>query len=337
MYIKRLLQRTTTLSLASLIIALNQIAAQDPQQPSKPIVPIQQGGDQKADEQDLGNETIKIDTEMVQLDVTVIDQNNNPIYGLGMDDFTVYEDKVKQRIEAVSREEIPISFGIVIDTSGSMRDKIKGVSDAAISIIRQKRPEDEGFVVQFKSETEIVEGFTQDESDLVTAIGDLYTGGGTALLDAIILTSDYAHKEGKRRRKAIIVISDGLDKNSALKEKEVIEAIKENEVQLYMIGFLEKDELQPNPLYKSPVEKSKELLESLATDSGGRAFFPTSLNEIRAIAAEIAKDLRTQYVVSYYPSNEKRDGTFRAVEVDVNARAGQRMIARSKQGYYARQ
>jgi Ca-activated chloride channel homolog len=345
MYIERLLRRTTLLLLVSTVIGstLIQIAAQDSQQPPRPMPQTQQTTDQsqkpdrqgKEDEpQDLGTETIKIDTELVQLDVTVIDQNNNPIYGLNKDDFTVYEDKVQQQIESVSREEISISFGIVIDSSGSMRNKIQTITDASRSLIRQKRPEDEGFVVQFKSESEIVQPFTKDESDLESALEQIHTSGPTALLDAIIQSSDYAYKQGKQRRKAIVVISDGLDKNSEVKEKEVIEAIKENEVQLYMIGFI--DEGEPtNPFYKSPSQKAKELLERLANDSGGRAFFPRGISEIPAIAAQIAKDLRTQYVVSYYPYNTKKDGTFRTVQVDVNSKGNQRLIARSRQGYYA--
>jgi Ca-activated chloride channel homolog len=345
MYIERLLRRTTLLLLASLMIGstLIQIAAQDSPQPPRSIPQTQQPGDQSQkpgrqekenEPQDLGTETIKIDTELVQLDVIVIDQNNNPIYGLGKDDFTVYEDKVKQQIESVSREEIPISFGIVIDTSGSMRNKIKTITDASLALIRQKRPEDEGFVVQFKAESEIVQPFTRAESDLVSAMEQIFTSGPTALLDAIIHSSEYAHKNGKQRRKAIIVISDGLDKNSAVKEKEVIDAIKANEVQLYMIGFIEEGE-PTNPFYKSPSQKARELLERMANDSGGRAFFPKELSEIPAIAAQIAKDLRTQYVVSYYPANTKKDGTFRTVQVDVNSTGTQRLVARSRQGYYA--
>jgi Ca-activated chloride channel homolog len=346
MYIERLLRKTTLLLLGSIVIGSTfiQIAARNSPQSPRPMPQTQQTGDQSQkpgqqgkenEPQDLGTETIRIDTELVQLDVIVIDQNNNPIYGLGKDDFTVYEDKVKQQIESVSREEISISFGIVIDTSGSMRNKIQTITDASRSLIRQKRPEDEGFVAQFKAESEIVQPFTKDESDLESALEQIYTSGPTALLDAIIRSSDYASKQGKQRRKAIVVISDGLDKNSAVKEKEVIAAIKENEVQLYMIGFIEKDEQPPSPFYKSPSQKARELLEHLAADSGGRAFFPKELSEIPAIAAQIAKDLRTQYVVSYYPYNTKRDGTFRTVQVDVDSKGNQRLIARSRQGYYA--
>lgn len=343
MYLKRLLRRTTLLLLASLVISstLIQIAAQNSSQ--SPQIPAnQKTGDQsqkpgspgkETEPQDLSNETIKIDTELVQLDVTVIDQHNNPIFGLGKNDFTVYEDKVKQQIESVNREEIPISFGIVIDTSGSMRNRLQTITDASVALIKQKRPEDEGFVVQFKAEPEIVQPFTTDDGDLASALDELYTSGPTALLDAIIHSSEYASKNGKQRRKAIVVISDGLDKNSAVKEKEVIAAIKENEVQLYMIGFVEGGE-PTSPFVKTASQKAKDLLENLANDSGGRAFFPKDLSEIPAIAAQIAKGLRTQYVVSYYPANTARDGTFRIVQVEVN-KDNQTMIARSRVGYYA--
>jgi Ca-activated chloride channel homolog len=344
MYIKRLLRRTTLLLLASLVISstLIQIAAQN--SPQSPQIPAnQQTGDQsqkpgrpgkETEPQDLSNETIKIDTELVQLDVTVIDQLNNPIFGLDKNDFTVYEDKVKQQIESVNREEIPISFGIVIDTSGSMRNRLQTITDASVALIKQKRPEDEGFVVQFKAEPEIVQPFTTDDGDLQSALDELYTSGPTALLDAIIHSSDYASKNGKQRRKAIVVISDGLEKNSAVKEKEVIAAIKENEVQLYMIGFVEEGE-PTSPFVKTASQKAKDLLENLANDSGGRAFFPKSLSEIPAIAAQIAKGLRTQYVVSYYPANTARDGTFRIVQVEVNNKNNLPMVARSRVGYYA--
>jgi Ca-activated chloride channel homolog len=130
-------------------------------------------------------------------------------------------------------------------------------------------------------------------------------------------------------------MSDGLEKNSAVKEKEVIDAIKENEVQLYMIGFLEEEEGK-SFFGKSSTKKAQELLVRLADDSGGRAFFPKDLNEIPAIAAQIAKDMRTQYVVSYYPSNSLRDGTFRVVKVEINSNNKRKLIARTRQGYYAR-
>src|SRR5215813_9866687 len=320
--------------------------AQDPARPPGPkqSPPQAEAGDKKsekrqgaqADEQatDRGG-IIKLDTDLVLLDVTVIDQNNLSVTNLKKEDFTVFEDKAKQTVESVSREEVPVSFGMVIDTSGSMRSKIETVSDAAVSLVRQMRLDDEAFVSSFKAEPELVQDFTSDRRELEDAIGDLYTSGGTALLDAIIATADHAQEKGKRRRKALVVISDGYEKNSSSKEKEVLEAIKEDEVQVYLVGFIDEDE-EKGLFGKSPVKKAKELLSRIADDSGGRAYFPKDLGEIPAIAAQISKDLRTQYVVSYYPANDKRDGAFRAIQVSVNQVGGRKLIARARRGYYAR-
>src|SRR6266545_2005883 len=191
--------RTTyrIISLA-LILALFSVTAfynadaQDPPRPPEPKRPPQQQdarerkGSQRqgaqADELGKpGEDRIKIDTDMVNLDVTVIDQNNNPVANLKKEDFSVYEDKVKQTVESVSREEVPVSFGLVIDTSGSMRSKLQSVSDAAVLLIKQMRRDDEAFVASFKAEAELVQEFTDDRRELEDAIGDLYTSGGACL------------------------------------------------------------------------------------------------------------------------------------------------------------
>jgi Ca-activated chloride channel family protein len=337
----------------ALIIALLGIAtihsagAQDPPRPPEPKqTPQRQDARDKKGEQRQGaradertpnrDEVFNIDTDLVLLDVTVVDQENNPIMSLKKEDFTVYEDKIKQTVDNVSREEVPVSFGLVIDTSGSMKSKLQTVSDASVSLIKQMRVDDEAFVASFKAEPELVQDFTADRRELEDAISELYTSGGTALLDAIIATADYAQEKGKRRRKALVVISDGLEKNSSVKEKEVMEAIKEDEVQVYLVGFIDEEMEEKSLFGKSPAKKAKDLLSRIADDSGGRAYFPKEISEIPAIAAQIAKDLRTQYVVSYYPSNDKRDGTFRNVQVGVNSQGSRKLIARTRRGYYAR-
>jgi Ca-activated chloride channel homolog len=337
----------------ALIIALLGLAtihsagAQDPPRPPEPKqTPQRQDardkkGDKRqsaqADEQIADKDgKIVVDTDLVLLDVTVVDQENNPIMSLKKEDFTVYEDKIKQTVDNVSREEVPVSFGLVIDTSGSMKSKLQTVSDASVSLIKQMRADDEAFVASFKAEPELVQDFTADRRELEDAISELYTSGGTALLDAIIATADYAQEKGKRRRKALVVISDGLEKNSSVKEKEVMEAIKEDEVQVYLVGFIDEEMEEKSLFGKSPAKKAKDLLSRIADDSGGRAYFPKDISEIPAIAAQIAKDLRTQYVVSYYPTNDKRDGTFRNIQVSVNSQGSRKMIARTRRGYYAR-
>src|SRR5262245_5541901 len=336
------------LMIALLSLPMVHIAgAQDHPRPPQPKQPTEQKvpGDRKgarrqgaqADEQTVDNEIkIKNYTNLVPLDVTVVDQNNNPVPDLKKEDFIVYEDRVRQTVDSVSREETPISFGMVIDTSGSMRSKLQTVSEAALLLIKQMRQDDEAFVAPFNAETELTLDFTSDRRELEEAIGELHTSGGTALLDAIIATADYAHEKGKHRRKALVIFSDGLEKNSSVKEKELMEAIKEDEVQVYLVGFID-EEMEERSLFgRSPAKKARDLLTRIANDSGGRAYFPKDISEVPAIASQIAKDLRVQYVVSYYPSNDKRDGTFRTIPVNVNQVGGRKLIARTRRGYYAR-
>jgi Ca-activated chloride channel homolog len=339
----RIIPLALTLALLS-VLAIYKADAQDPPRPPEPKQTPQQkdatdkkGERRQADEHTADKDVvIKVNTDMVLLDVTVIDQNNTPVMNLKKEDFSVYEDKVKQTIESVSREEVPVSFGMVIDTSGSMKPKLQTVSDAAVSLVKQMRLDDEAFVASFKAESELAQDFTSDSRELEDAIGKLYTSGGTALLDAIIATADYAQEKGKQRRKALVIYSDGLEKNSSVKEKEVMEAIKENEVQVYLVGFIDVEMEENRPFGKSPAKKAKELLSAIADDSGGRAYFPKDVGEIPAITAQIAKDLRTQYVVSYYPTNDNRDGAFRNVQVNVNSQGARKLIARTRRGYYAR-
>lgn len=346
------MRQTTSFAMVALLIAflslhaIQRTRAQDPPQPPQPK-PTPTPKDQKdrkgaqrqgaqADQQTLDRDsTISIDTDVVLLDVTVIDQSNQPVFDLKKEDFTVFEDKVKQEIQEVTREEVPVSFGLVIDTSGSMRAKLQQVTDASMLLVKQMKEQDEAFVAMFKAEPELVQDFTSDRRDLEDALNELYSSGGTSLLDAIVATSDYAQQKAKQRRKALVIISDGVEKNSSVKEKEVIEAIKENEVQLYLVGFIDEDE-ESSLFKKSPAKKARELLSRLAEDSGGRVFFPKEVSEMPAIADQIAKDLRTQYIVSYYPSNSLKDGTFRTVKVTVNPKGSRKMSARTRQGYYAR-
>ena len=336
------------LIMLALLVPRVSSGAQDPPQPPQPKKEQQNPKDAKdkkgaqrqgaqADDQQLDKEgTIKLDTDLVLLDVSVVDITNNPVFDLKKEDFAVYEDKIQQTIEAVSREEVPLSFGMVIDTSGSMRSKLQIVSDSALDLVKQMKQDDEAFLAQFKAEPELVQDFTTDRRELEDAIGELFTSGGTSLLDAIIATADYAQEKGKRRRKALIVITDGLEKNSSVKEKEVMDALKEDEVQVYLVGFIDEEDSEKSYFGKSPAKKAKDLLTRLADDSGGRAFFPKDVSEMPAIAAQIAKELRTQYVVSYYPTNDKRDGTFRSLKVNVSPKGNRKLIARTRQGYYAR-
>jgi Ca-activated chloride channel family protein len=337
MHYREQLRAIAVTALASVFIAhtLNPVTAQQPAQTRPRKVEQAQNGKPDQQPQDSSIEALKIATEMVQLDVKVVDQNGRPVPGMTKNDFVVYEDKVRQEIESVSREEVPISLGVLIDTSGSMRPKLWTVSDAASDLIRQMRPDDEAFIGEFKEETKLVQDFSSNRLRLTNALRELYSSGGTALLDAIIAGADHMYEKGKRRRKALVVITDGLENHSSVKEREVIRAMKEDEVQLYLVGIIDGGGGSWGLFGKSPEKKAKDLLIRLAEDSGGRAFFPKEVGEMPMIAAQIAADLRAQYVVSYYPSNDLRNGAFRTVRVEAASRNNRKLIASTRQGYYA--
>ena len=302
--------------------------------PPKKKEPQRRGAEE--DNQPEQTEALKIGTEEVLLDVTVIDQSGKPIMGLTKDDFAVFEDKVKQPIESVSLVDVPLSLGLVIDTSGSMRTKLQIVTDSALSLVKQMKETDEGFIAQFKAEAELLRDFTRDKRELEDGLSELFTGGGTALLDAIIATADHAQEKGKQRKKALVVITDGVEKNSSWKEKEVVKAIQEDDVQVYLIGILDESEEGSSLFGKSSTKKAKDLLIRLAEDSGGRAYFPKEASEMPAVMAQVAKDLRSQYVVSYAPTNDKKDGTFRSIKVVATPKDNRKVIVRTRQGYTAK-
>ncbi|HEU0178594.1 MAG TPA: VWA domain-containing protein [Blastocatellia bacterium] len=291
------------------------------------------GGPIRAQRSDRQRGSITINTDLVIIDVHVTDQNNQPVFNLfNKEDFTVFEDDVKQEIAQISRDDAPVSFGLVIDTSGSMIAILPMLCDSAFDLVRRIRPGDEAFVAQFRDEPELVQDFTFDRRKLEVAIGELYSSGNNSLFDAIIATADYAKEKAKNRRKVLVVFTDGQElKDNPVKEKEAIEAINQNGVQAYFVGILGK-----NPYYKSSTKKDKDLLLRLASGSGGRALFPKNAGEIRAVAAQVVNDLGAQYVLSYYPTNDKRDGTFRSVKVIINDNSKRKLIARARQGYYAR-
>jgi Ca-activated chloride channel family protein len=342
---KKSLLVVVALSSVLLISAFVKAQSSQPQQkpaqppakqddPQKKKEPQRRGAEE--DNQPEQGEALRIGTDLVLLDVAVIDQTGKPVMNLNKEDFTVFEDRVKQAIEDVDRVDAPLSLGIVIDTSGSMRTKLQIVSDSALSLVKQLKESDEAFVAQFKAEAELLRDFTSDKRELEDGLNELFTGGGTALLDAIIATADHAQEKGKQRKKALVVITDGVEKNSNWKEKEVIKAIQEDDVQVYLIGILDESDEGTSLFGKSATKKAKDLLIRLAEDSGGRAFFPKEANEMPAVMAQVAKDLRSQYIVSYTPTNDKKDGTFRAIKVVVDTKDNRKLIVRTRQGYTAR-
>ena len=290
-------------------------------------------------------DTIKINAELVQLHVRVIDRNNRPINDVPQNAFHVFEDGVPQTIETFSREEVPISYGLAVDTSGSLRSQLQSVIDAGKTIINANRTGDETFLVRFISSDKIetVQDFTASKELLNDGLDSFYVEGGqTAIIDAVYLASEHVSEykkgdEGDRRRRALIVITDGEDRNSFYKQEQLFSKLREEDVQIFVIGFVNELDKEAGLIRKSPREKAVTLINKLATETGGRAFFPESIADLPAIANEIIRDLRTQYVIAYNPTNKTQDGTFRAIKVSVDQPSGgDKRIALTRTGRLAR-
>ncbi|MCA1576435.1 MAG: VWA domain-containing protein [Acidobacteria bacterium] len=288
---------------------------------------------------------VRVNTDLVQLHVRVIDRNNRPINDVPQNAFRVFEDGAPQPIENFSREEVPISYGLAVDTSGSLRSQLQSVIDAGKSIIGANKPGDETFLVRFISSDKIetVQDFTDNKDLLIDGLDSFYVEGGqTAVIDAVYLSAEHVSQykkgnDGDRRRRALIVITDGEDRNSFYKQEQLFARLREEDVQIFVIGFVNELDKEAGLIRKSPREKAVQLINKLATETGGRAFFPESLSDLPQIANEIIRDLRTQYVIAYNPTNKDQDGTYRAIKVTVDQPAtGEKRIALTRNGRLAR-
>jgi len=272
------------------------------------------------------NETIKIDTELVNLNVRVVDRNNRSIANLNQSDFTIYEDNVPQKIEFFSKSEVPTNYAMVIDNSGSMRLQLDKVIEASKIIVNTNRPDDETSIIRFvdSDKIEITQDFTSNKGDIMEALDNLFIEGGpTAIIDAIYLaaqrTDEYekSRNPNDRKRRALILVSDGEDRDSFYKEQQLFDLLRESDVQIFAVGFINELSKDGGFISKSPQGKSKAFLERLAKETGGKVYFPNSLSELNGIAQDIANELRTQYSIGYQPASDKKDVAYRAIKVSV--------------------
>lgn len=289
-------------------------------------------------------EVVKVDTELVTLNVRVIDRNNRPIDNVKETDFRVFEDGVEQPVAFFTRDEIPVSYGLAVDNSGSLRSQLQSVIDAGKSIINSNKPGDETFLVRFISSDKIetMQDFTSNMDLLLEGIENMYVEGGqTAVIDAVFLSAERVaeYKKGDdndRRRRALIVVTDGEDRVSFYKQEQLFARLREADVQIYVVGFVNELEKDGGFIRKSSRDKAVNLLNKLASETGGRAFFPESISELPRIANEIVRDLRTQYVVAYNPTNKARDGSYRTIRVAVADSTGRdKRIALTRGGRIA--
>jgi Ca-activated chloride channel family protein len=284
-----------------------------------------------------------VETELVNLNVRVVDRNNRPINGLQQSDFKVFEDNVQQNIEFFSKSEVPTNYSLVIDNSGSLRSQIDEVIEAGKILVAANKPEDETSIIRFISsdKIEILQDFTTNKTDLNDALDSLFIEGGqTAIIDAVYLAADKVTDYEKassnkvdRKRRALVLVSDGEDVSSFYSQQQLFDLLKETDVQIYVVGFVRDLSTDKGFITKSKQGKAKDFLDKLATVTGGKAYFPASVSELSGIAREIASELRTQYSIGYLPSNDREDGTFRNIKVMVNdGPNNQKRIALTRSG-----
>ncbi len=267
------------------------------------------------------------DTRLVPLNVTVTEKSGHLVTNLPQSAFTVLENGAPQAIKIFKSEDVPVSIGLIIDNSGSMRDKRQAVESATLALVKSSNPQDEAFVVNFNDEAYLdTPHLTNDIKILEQALTKINAKGGTAMRDALRMSMDELRKKAKRDKKVLLVVTDGNDNASTETLEAVVRDAQQSDVLIYAIGLLSQEE-------RKEARSAKRALDLLVTSTGGQVFYPNSVTEVEAIAKEVARDIRSQYTIAYTPSNSILDGTFRTIKVLVKGRNNP--TARTRMGYYA--
>jgi Ca-activated chloride channel homolog len=309
------------------VAAQNSPAAQNPQPDANSRNDSSSQNKAKSDLNDQGVYVFKKDVDEVLLHATVIDDHQHIVTNLDRAAFTVFEDGKQQNIISFHHEDIPVAMGVVIDNSGSMREKREKVNQAALNLVRSSNPRDQVFVVNFNDEYYLDQDFTNDLLKMKEALEKIDSRGGTALYDAVVASADHLKRNARLDKKVLFVVTDGEDNASNESLEQAVRRLQdETGPQVYAIGILG-DEEHP--------KRAKHALEIIAQRTGGMAFFPRTLDEVDQITSTIAHDIRNQYTIGYKPSVPRGTGGFRMVRVEAKAKGHGKMTVRTKTGYYA--
>jgi Ca-activated chloride channel family protein len=285
------------------------------------------GSSQPLSKDETGTFVIRKNVDEVLVHATVVDDKQHIVTNLDRSAFTVYEDGKPQTILSFRHEDIPVSMGIVIDNSGSMREKRSKVNQAALNLVRSSNPQDEVFVVNFNDEYYLDQDFTSDLLKLKEALEKIDAKGGTALFEALVASAEHLKRDARLERKVLFVVTDGEDNASRESLEEAVKQLQEeNGPSVYAIGILG-DEEHP--------KRARRALEIIAQRTGGLAFFPGTLDEVDEISRQVAHDIRNQYTIGYKPTNPRASGGFRAIRVEAKEKGHGKMTVRTKSGYYA--
>jgi Ca-activated chloride channel family protein len=338
MRLRNSLRLVLLLSLLSLVVeAQNTAPPEAPPRSSQPAAtpsqkeappPDQKPSPGEEPSTEPGGFVFHADVQEVLLHATVIDDKQRMVTNLDKNAFTVFEDGKPQVIKSFRHEDIPISLGIVIDNSGSMREKRAKVNKAALNLVRASNPQDEVFVVNFSDEFYLDQPFTNKISLLQSALEKYETRGGTALYDAVVASADELKRHGKLQKKILFVVTDGEDDASRESLEQAVRRLQaENGPTVYAIGLLG-DERQ---------RRAKRALQTISERTGGLAFFPRTLDEVDAISSAVARDIRNQYTIGYKPTTPKTAGGYRTIRVEARASGHGKLTVRTRSGYYAGQ
>lgn len=272
---------------------------------------------------------LRTDVDEVVLNATVL-EGNRLVENLKQNDFKVYEDGVEQKILSFQHTDLPVSMGLVVDNSGSMATKRPAVNKSALDLIESSNPQDESFVVNFSDEAYIDQDFTSSVSRLRDGLSHIESRGGTALYDAIVASADKLVADGKEPKQVLVVITDGEDNASMMTLEQTIERVQQlSGPVIYTIGLLFGDDMT-----RSEARRARRALVELSTETGGMAFFPRNLEQVDEIAAEVARDIRSQYTIGYRSTKPPSVPGFRRVEVEAAAPGMGRLTVRTRTGYF---
>jgi len=305
------------------------LGTQTPQPATPKTPPVQRRGKEY---------TIVEEVNEVVLHATVLDKRGHIMNDLKQDDFRVFEDGAPQTLIHFTHADVPVTMGIVIDDSGSMRDKREAVNAAALIFAKTSNPQDQVFVVNFNDVyyLDTPGDFASTIEDLKSALDKIDSRGGTALRDAVIASLDHV-KLGNRDKKVLLVITDGEDNASRYTLEELMDRAQKSSAVIYTIGLLGSDET--SSLFKirgGEAHRAAKVLKELSEATGGEPYFPKSLDEVESTCRQIARDIRNQYTLVYRPSNLKKDGTFRNIRVDAfQPHSRNKLVVRTRPGYFA--
>jgi Ca-activated chloride channel homolog len=273
----------------------------------------------------------RVGIDIVSLNVTVTDGSSHYVTDLAQQDFTVFEDGIKQDVTFFSRRSQPIALSLLLDSSASMEDKLPTLQGAASNFIRRLKPQDIAQIVDFDSRVEVRQAFTGNQTELMSAIDQTAAGGSTSLHNAIYIALKELRKvravsEEDVRRQALIVFSDGEDTSSLVSFDEVLDLAKRSETSIYAIALRGVD------TQTKGFREAEYVMKTLAQETGGRAFFPAKLEDLAGVYTQIADELASQYTIGYTSRNARRDGAWRRIIVQVTR---PNVTPRAKRGYYA--